>query len=70
MNTDFGKTVKKKLIDLDLQQKWLIAEVNKRTGMRLDNSYFQKIMRGDRNSPRVTSAICEILKIEDSLTGN
>lgn len=66
MNTDFGKTVKKKLIDMDLRQKWLIDEVNKRTGMRLDNSYFQKIMRGDRNSATVTSAICEILDIEDS----
>lgn len=69
MNTDFGKTVKKKLIDLDLQQKWLIAEVNRRTGMRLDNSYFQKIMRGDRNSERVTSAICEILHIGDGENG-
>ena len=66
MNTDFGKAVKKKLIDMDLRQKWLIDEVNRRTGMRLDNSYFQKIMRGDRNSPTVTSTICEILDIEDS----
>ena len=67
MNTDFGKEVKKKLIDMGRRQSWLIEEVNNRTGMKLDNSYFQKIMRGDRNSKRVTSAICEILDIKKEL---
>lgn len=65
LNTDFGKKVKKKLIDIDKRQNWLIDEVKKRTGMFLDVSYFQKIMRGERNPQKIVTAICEILDIEE-----
>ena len=65
LNTDFGKQVKKKLIDIDQRQKWLIEKVQERTGLFLDVSYFQKIMRGERHPQKIVDAICEILEIED-----
>ena len=65
MNTAFGKETKKKLIDLGVRQKWLREEVEKKTGMKLDNSYFQKIMRGERHPQKIIDAICEILEIEE-----
>lgn len=67
--TDFGKTVKKKLIDMDKRQKWLIEEVRERTGMFLDMSYLQKVMRGERHPQKIIDAICEILDIEDGGNG-
>lgn len=66
LNTDFGKQVKKKLIDIDQRQKWLIEKVQERTGLFLDVSYFQKIMRGERHPQKIVDAICEILEIEDN----
>lgn len=67
MNTAFGKTVKKKLIDMDKRQSWLMEEIVKRTdGINfLDSSYFQKIMRGERHPQKIIDAICEILEIVD-----
>ena len=66
MNTVFGKVVKKKLIDIDKRQNWLIEQVRERTGgMFLDASYFQKIMRGERHPQKIIDAICEILEIEE-----
>ena len=64
MNTDFGKTVKKKLIDMDKRQNWLIEKVREQSGMFLDVSYFQKIMRGERSPQKIIDAICEILDIK------
>lgn len=65
MNTDFGKVVKKKLIDMDQRQKWLIERVQESTGLFLDVSYFQKIMRGERHPQKIVDAICEILEIDE-----
>lgn len=66
MYTDFGKVVKKKLIDMDKTQKWLRTEIVNRTeGVNfLDSSYFQKILRGERSPQKIVDAICEILEIE------
>ena len=61
---DFKKTVKKKLIDLDRTQEWLQSEITKRTGLYIDSSYFSKIMRGENKSPKIVTAIKEILELE------
>lgn len=66
MGTDFSKAVRHRLIDLDKRQKWLREEVELRTGLKLDNPYFQMIMRGDRHPPKIINAICEILDIEET----
>ena len=62
--TAFGKQVKKRLVDIDKNQSWLIDEVRKRTGLFVDSGYLWRILTGARHAPRVTEAICEILNIE------
>lgn len=61
--TEYGKAIKKKLIDLDKPQKWLIDEVSKNTGLFFDSSYLSKIMNGSLKNPKVLDAINGILKI-------
>ena len=62
--TEFGKEVKKKLIDRDKSVGWLLAAVTEKTGLYFDNSYLSKISAGKLASPKIVSAICEILDIE------
>lgn len=62
--TDFGKTVKHRLIDIDQSQGWLVEEVKKKTGLYFDSSYLQKILNGKSNAPKLVNAIVEILGID------
>ena len=62
---DFGKEVKKKLIDLGKTQSWLEVEIKERTGLFVDSGYLHKIFTGQRNAPKIVEAIKEILEIED-----
>ena len=61
--TEFGKEIKKKLIDLDRSHTWLIARVSEETGLYFDSSYLHKIMTGKIRTPKVVQAISEILEI-------
>lgn len=61
--TEFGKEIKKKLIDLDRPQVWLIEQVKSKTGLYFDDSYLYKIVTGRLASPKIVAAICEILDI-------
>lgn len=63
--TPFGKEVKKRLIDLEQSQDWLIQQVTARTGLFMDSGYMHKVLTGERNAPRIVQAICEILNIAD-----
>ena len=63
--TNYGKMVKKKLIDLDRTQNWLTEEVNKITGLRSDSKYIGKVLRGVRNSRNIKSAINEVLGLRE-----
>lgn len=63
--TQFGKEIKKRLIDLEKDQNWLIGQVSKKTGKYFDTSYLSKIMTGKLNTPGIVSAIREILNISD-----
>ena len=60
---DFKKKVKYRLIDLDKTQKWLAEEIHKKTGLFVDNSYLNRIYRGERHAPKIKATICEILNI-------
>ncbi len=60
---DFGKEVKKKLIDINQSQSWLMHQVNEKTGLYIDSGYLYKILSGTRNAPKIKDAICEILNI-------
>lgn len=62
--TAFGKNIKKRLIDTDQTQTWLIDEVKKKTGLYFDSSYLYKVMSGRVATPSIISAICEILNIK------
>lgn len=61
--TDFGKEVKKKLIDIDRNQTWLIEKVKEKTGLYFDSSYLCKILNGTLKTTSITTAICEVLDI-------
>ena len=63
--TKFGKEVKKRLVDIDRSQSWLIKQVMEKTGLYCDSSYMYKILTGQHNTPSIVQAICEILKIEN-----
>lgn len=63
--TAFGKAVKKRLIDLDKDQKWLVESVSNRTGRYFDDSHLWKICNGVLSTPDVVEAIREILDLTD-----
>ena len=62
-NTDFGKEVKKKLVDIDQTQVWLCEQITARTGLFVDGSYLNRIYNGQRAAPKIVQAIREILDI-------
>ena len=63
--TPFGKAIKKKLVDLDKNQSWLMEIVRERTGLYFDSSYMNKIMVGKLATPKIVKAIREILDIPE-----
>lgn len=63
--TAFGKEIKKRLIDLEKPQIWLIEQVRDRTGLYFDDSYLSKIINGTLATPKIMGAIREILELED-----
>ena len=62
--TDFGLSVKTKLLQMGKDQKWLEAAVSEKTGLFVDNGYMYKILTGQRNAPKIVDAICEVLNIQ------
>lgn len=62
--TDYGKQIKHRLIDIDRTQKWLQDEVTEKTGLYMDRSYMTKILTGQLATPKVVSAINDILGID------
>ncbi len=63
--TDWGLQVKMELLRIGKEQKWLEEEVTKRTGLYLDSGYIYKILTGQRNAPKIVSAINDILSIKE-----
>lgn len=61
--SDFGKRIKKALIDRGEKQNWLIAEVRKKTGLYFDCPYLCRIISGKSHNPTITAAIESILNI-------
>lgn len=60
----YGKEIKKRLVDIDRSQNWLIDEVRTKTGLFFDSSYLYKIMTGKNATPKIVEAINEILDIQ------
>lgn len=61
--TEYGKKIKKRLIDMDKPQKWLIDEVQKETALFFDSSYLAKILNGSKNNAKIVEAINNIMEI-------
>ena len=64
--TPFGKNIKRRLLDIDKDQNWLIEQVTHKTNLYFDRSYLHKIMTGKLSTPGIRQAIYEILEICDS----
>lgn len=63
--SDFGLCVKMKLLQIGKTQKWLEETVAEETGLFVDNGYMHKILTGQRNAPKIVTAIRKILNIEE-----
>ena len=71
--TDLGKAVKKRLIDLERTQAWLIEQVKEKTGdQSFDTSWLHRILsgkipasRGRGDKPGKAQVIREILGMEE-----
>lgn len=63
--SDFGLSVKMKLLQIGKEQKWLEEAVAEKTGLFVDGGYMYKILTGQRNAPKIVAAICEILNIQE-----
>ncbi len=63
--TPFGKDIKKRLIDIGHTQAWLIERVSEKTGLYFDRSYLSKIQTGKLATPKIISAISEILELAE-----
>lgn len=59
--TEFGKEIKRRLIDMDERPGWLIEQVKAETGLYFDYSYLYKIETGQVSTPSIVSAIRKIL---------
>jgi len=57
----FGKAIKKRLVDIERSQTWLIEEVSQATGLYFDRSYMFKIQTGQLSTPKIVQAIRDIL---------
>ncbi|WP_298021159.1 XRE family transcriptional regulator [uncultured Dysosmobacter sp.] len=68
--TRFGLEVKTKLLGPPARtQTWLAAQVSEKTGLFVDDAYLSKILTGQRNAPKIVSAICEILDLQGEAVG-
>lgn len=63
--TPFGKEIKRRLLDMDQSQEWLIAKVRERTGLYFDSSYMHKILTGQLSTPKIILSIREILDLSE-----
>ena len=60
-----GLCIKTELLRTGKSQKWLEEAVTEKTGLFVDSGYMYKILTGQRNAPKVVTAICEILNIKN-----
>ena len=61
---DFGREIKKRLVDIDQNQSWLIEQVAADTGLYFDGSYLYKVLVGTLKTPSIVASIKKILGME------
>lgn len=62
----FGKEIKKRLVDIDESQEWLIQQVKADTGLFFDSGYLHKILTGKLATPSIVASIQKILHLEEA----
>ncbi len=62
--TPYGARVRACLLERGQTLASLADNVSKKTGLYVDQQYLYKIFTGERNAPKVVTAIGEILGIE------
>lgn len=60
--TDFGRSVKRRLIDTDMTQEELAGRIG------CSAVYLCRILRGDRSGRKYTRCICEVLGLAEDNT--
>ena len=68
--TEFGKSIKKRLVDLDRSQEWLMRQIREQTNLYIDSSYMYKILTGRLATPKIVAAIREILDLPEQINSN
>lgn len=63
--SSLGLCIKTELLRMGKSQKWLEETVTEKTGLFIDSGYMYKILTGQRNAPKIVSAICEVLDIKN-----
>lgn len=63
--TEFGRNVKKSLIDVGKTQNWLMGRIKDSTGLFVDSGYLYKILTGQREAPKIVQAIRDILDLPE-----
>lgn len=59
--TKYGKAVKKRIIDINQTQVWLMKTITEKTGRFVDSGYLYKMFSGQRKAPAITAAVNDIL---------
>ena len=63
--SSFGLATITRLAERGMTQKDLIERVAQNTNLFLDGGYLYKILTGQRNAPKITQAIKEILNLQE-----
>ena len=62
----FGLEVKTKLLGPpNRTQSWLADQIRAATGMYVDSAYLSRILKGQRNAPKVVQEIRDILDLPE-----
>ena len=61
---EFGKEVKKRLVDIEQTQSWLAEKVSQDTGLWVDAAYLYNTLAGRRTPEKIMTSIKKILEME------
>ncbi len=61
---EFGKEVKKRLVDIEQTQSWLAEKVSQDTGLWVDAAYLSNTLAGRRTPEKIMTSIKKILEME------
>lgn len=63
--TEFGKNIRKAQIDLGISQVQLCGMLEEKTGLRIEPTYLQKILTGQRQGASIKRALEQLLNVKE-----